>query len=60
MVEKNQDMICSSCKKRISNTAGSVKFTCPACGKAEIIRCRHCRQIVAKYTCPSCGLEGPN
>ena len=58
MVEK--DLKCSSCKEKITNTPGSIKFTCPACGKSEIIRCKHCREIVAKYKCPSCKFEGPN
>ncbi|MBN1645572.1 DUF1610 domain-containing protein [Candidatus Woesearchaeota archaeon] len=51
---------CISCKTNIANDRGSVKFLCPGCGKHEIIRCKKCRQIVAKYTCPECGFEGPN
>jgi hypothetical protein len=39
---------------------GVVKFLCPKCSKPEIIRCKHCREIVAKYKCPECGFEGPN
>jgi predicted RNA-binding Zn-ribbon protein involved in translation (DUF1610 family) len=57
---KIKDMNCSSCKKKITNIEGSVIFTCPKCGKAEIVRCGHCREIVAKFKCPSCGFEGPN
>jgi len=52
--------LCSSCKKRIANQAGTTRFKCPKCGKAEIIRCGHCRDIVARFRCPECGFEGPN
>ena len=51
---------CISCKKDVTNQAGSVKFKCPNCGKTEIIRCKHCREIVSKYKCPECGFTGPN
>ncbi|MBI2557819.1 RNA-binding protein [Candidatus Woesearchaeota archaeon] len=52
--------VCSACKKRITNTIGSTRFMCPRCGKVEIIRCHHCRQIAAKYKCSSCNFEGPD
>jgi predicted RNA-binding Zn-ribbon protein involved in translation (DUF1610 family) len=55
-----ENLVCISCKKRISNTEGSIKFMCPKCGKYQIIRCKHCREIVAKYKCPECGFVGPN
>lgn len=55
-----ENLYCSSCKKRVVNLVGSVKFSCPNCGKADIVRCKHCRQIVAKFKCPECGFEGPN
>lgn len=51
---------CISCKKDIVNDNGSIKIKCPSCGEHEIIRCKNCRQIVAKYTCPGCGFTGPN
>ncbi|NQU97968.1 RNA-binding protein [Candidatus Woesearchaeota archaeon] len=51
---------CSSCKSSLTNETGSVRFLCPSCSKYEIIRCKNCRQIVAKYTCPGCGFTGPN
>ncbi len=54
------ELICISCKRKITNIEGSVKFPCPNCGKAEIIRCGECRKIAAKYTCPECGFTGPN
>jgi predicted RNA-binding Zn-ribbon protein involved in translation (DUF1610 family) len=57
MAEK---ITCLSCKKQVTNEAGSVKFMCPNCGKYEIVRCNHCRKIAAKYKCPECGFEGPN
>ncbi|MCK4670677.1 MAG: DUF1610 domain-containing protein [Nanoarchaeota archaeon] len=49
---------CSTCKQRITNTTGSVKFDCPNCGEVEIIRCGHCRSIAAGYKCPKCGFNG--
>lgn len=55
-----QKKVCSSCKKRITNTLGTTEFKCPNCGKTDIIRCKHCREIVAKYTCPNCEFTGPN
>ncbi len=55
-----QKLKCGSCKKDITNDGGSVVFKCPSCGKYEIVRCKHCREIVAKYKCPGCGFEGPN
>ncbi len=58
MTEKS--LKCSSCKKNITNIVGSAIFKCPSCGKADIIRCKNCRAIVATYKCPSCGFEGPN
>ncbi|MBW3015110.1 DUF1610 domain-containing protein [Candidatus Woesearchaeota archaeon] len=54
------DLYCTSCKKKITNESGSVTFKCPKCGKSNIVRCKHCRQIVAPYTCPECGFRGPN
>ena len=58
MAEKHA--LCSSCRKRITNTIGSTRFMCPRCGKSEIIRCNHCRKIAAKYMCSDCSFEGPN
>ncbi len=65
MVKKLEDvatvpLTCGACKKRITNVKGTAKFMCPSCGKYPIIRCKHCREIVAKYKCPGCGFEGPN
>ena len=51
---------CVTCKTPLTNNKGSVKFQCPNCGKAEIIRCGKCRETVAKYICPECQFEGPN
>jgi Zn-ribbon RNA-binding protein len=53
-------LICNGCGKRVTNTGGTVRFTCPSCGKAELVRCKHCREIAKKFKCPSCGFEGPN
>ena len=52
--------ICTSCSKRITNTTGTAKFSCPKCGEGKIIRCFHCREIAAKYKCPKCEFIGPN
>jgi predicted RNA-binding Zn-ribbon protein involved in translation (DUF1610 family) len=51
---------CNSCKKRITNQAGTVTFTCPGCGGYELVRCPHCRVTGVRYTCPGCNFEGPN
>ena len=51
---------CSSCKRRITNNPGVVNFKCPGCGKTNIVRCKSCRQNVAKYKCSECGFQGPN
>ena len=57
---EEKQLVCISCKKRITNDPGSTKFPCPKCGEYEIIRCKNCREIVAKYKCPLCGFIGPN
>jgi predicted RNA-binding Zn-ribbon protein involved in translation (DUF1610 family) len=55
-----KQLLCSSCKKRITNTKGTAIFNCPNCGKSEIIRCIDCRKTATKYTCSQCGFTGPN
>jgi predicted RNA-binding Zn-ribbon protein involved in translation (DUF1610 family) len=55
-----EELICTSCNKRVTNDPGTVVFKCPNCGEAVIVRCSHCREVVAKYKCPKCGFEGPN
>ncbi|MEW6063285.1 MAG: zinc finger domain-containing protein [Nanoarchaeota archaeon] len=55
-----KESLCSSCRTRITNIKGSAIFKCPSCGEEEIIRCGHCRVIVAKYKCSKCGFIGPN
>lgn len=52
--------VSTSSNKRIANDSGSVKFTCPNCGKFEIIRGLQERKKATKYTCPECGFTGPN
>lgn len=52
--------VCGSCKKRVTNMKGTTIFMCPSCRKVEIVRCKHCREIVVKYKCPECGFTGPN
>ncbi len=58
MVEK--ELICTSCKIKITNLVGSTTFKCPDCGKIKIVRCAHCREVGTKYKCSSCNFEGPN
>lgn len=48
---------CTSCKREV--TDDYVEFKCPKCGKEIIIRCLHCRKLVAPYVCTKCGFEGP-
>lgn len=50
---------CSSCKTEILNDTETTKFTCPKCGKVEIVRCGSCRIRGIKYTCEGCGFVGP-
>lgn len=47
-------------QENITNDRGSVRFPCPNCGEAEIIRSSRERKNVVKYTCPKCGFTGPN
>ncbi|MBN2421366.1 RNA-binding protein [Candidatus Woesearchaeota archaeon] len=54
----DNEQLCISCKKNITNMAGVVVFNCPSC-KEKIIRCGNCRAIGAKYSC-KCGFTGPN
>ncbi len=58
MTEK--ELICTSCKTKISNVKGSVIFKCPNCLDNEIVRCLHCRKISSKYSCSNCKYSGPN
>ncbi|MFO8052195.1 MAG: zinc finger domain-containing protein [Thermoplasmatota archaeon] len=49
---------CTSCGVPIE-APKSVKFRCPKCFEADIIRCGQCRDQSAKYICPGCGFQGP-
>lgn len=51
---------CNSCNKKVSSIENTTQFKCPSCKKTTIVRCGHCREIVAKYKCPECGFVGPN
>jgi Zn-ribbon RNA-binding protein len=51
---------CISCKKELINDQGSTIFTCPNCGKMEIVRCAQCRKLGTKWKCSTCDFEGPN
>ncbi len=52
------ELMCITCKKKLTNSEGSVTFNCPAC-KEKIVRCGHCRSIAARYV-SECGFTGPN
>lgn len=51
---------CISTGKEIANDSGSVKFKCPNCLDAVIVRSLSARKLATKYVCPKCGFEGPN
>jgi hypothetical protein len=51
---------CISCNNEVVNDKESTRFSCPNCGKVEIVRCGHCRKIATRYTCKGCGFSGPN
>lgn len=55
----NKQLRCTSCSTDIRNAFGTVRFVCPNCNKAEIIRCSHCREIASRYKC-ECEFSGPN
>jgi Zn-ribbon RNA-binding protein len=60
MINMEKQLICSSCKVRITNQHGTARFPCPKCGNTETIRCKSCREKAVKYKCPECGFSGPN
>lgn len=49
---------CTSCGTPIQ-APKSVKFKCPKCNDAYIVRCGQCRDQSANYICPACGFIGP-
>ncbi|MBU0898868.1 MAG: DUF1610 domain-containing protein [Nanoarchaeota archaeon] len=51
-------MKCTSCGRGVETEKYWVKFTCPDCGKVEIIRCEKCKNQSNQYTC-KCGFTGP-
>ncbi|MBS3116212.1 RNA-binding protein [Candidatus Woesearchaeota archaeon] len=52
--------MCISTKKRIENDKGAAVFSCPQCGKHEIVRSSYARVNAIKYACPQCNFTGPN
>ncbi|MEM5843669.1 MAG: zinc finger domain-containing protein [Candidatus Aenigmatarchaeota archaeon] len=50
---------CSTCKVNVLAKENFVKFECPSCGEALIVRCSTCKALSNKYTCPKCGFTGP-
>lgn len=53
------ELKCSSCGKRVETEKNWVEFTCPQCGKGNIIRCERCKKLENQYKCPDCEFEGP-
>lgn len=52
-------MKCSSCNDNMLSEENFTKFRCPACLKADIVRCSKCRLKSIVYVCPECGFKGP-
>lgn len=52
------EIICTSCKIKITNDTKSTKFKCPECGNL-IVRCNKCRILAIEWKCPNCGYTGP-
>lgn len=50
---------CTSCNVHIGAKDNFVKFMCPSCGDALIVRCANCKSSSVIYKCPKCGFEGP-
>ena len=50
-------LVCSSCKRKITGGSGATEFSCPECGEV-VGRCARCRTLGKKYNC-KCGYEGP-
>ncbi|MDI6806426.1 MAG: zinc finger domain-containing protein [Candidatus Aenigmarchaeota archaeon] len=57
MVEKMYR--CTTCNVDVITKKYWVKFLCPACGEALIVRCSTCKGLSSKYTCPKCKFTGP-
>jgi predicted RNA-binding Zn-ribbon protein involved in translation (DUF1610 family) len=55
-----KELKCNSCGVKLTSLVGSVKFSCPSCGKSDISRCKKCRGLGTRYKCKDCGFEGPN
>ncbi|MGQ9788807.1 MAG: zinc finger domain-containing protein [Candidatus Hadarchaeaceae archaeon] len=51
--------VCTSCNRDIPQGEVVVRFSCPNCGEAEILRCNKCRRLSNSYRCPKCGFTGP-
>ncbi|MCK5177019.1 MAG: DUF1610 domain-containing protein [Candidatus Aenigmarchaeota archaeon] len=52
-------MKCISCGKNLSSTDDYSIFSCPECGKIEIVRCGQCKKKSVQYKCNECGFIGP-
>ncbi len=50
---------CTTCGISVESEKIWVEFSCPACGKARIIRCEKCKRLENPYACESCGFTGP-
>lgn len=47
-------------KVQVGSSPGTIRFTCPNCGKAKIVRSQKHRISAVRYKCPECSFEGPN
>ncbi len=53
------DPRCVSCGRRVEGDTHYVMFSCPGCGKHQIVRCNICKERANPYTCPACKFAGP-
>ncbi|MCK5333078.1 MAG: RNA-binding protein [Candidatus Aenigmarchaeota archaeon] len=52
-------LVCTSCSSNIIASEPFVRFSCPSCAEADIVRCSRCKNASNNYTCPKCGFVGP-
>ena len=50
---------CTTCGVNLVGQDKFVKFKCPACGEAVIIRCYQCKANANEYECEKCNFIGP-
>ncbi|MBI4009588.1 MAG: RNA-binding protein [Candidatus Aenigmarchaeota archaeon] len=52
-------MRCSTCNVNTLVKTNFIRFNCPDCGQAEIVRCANCKNLSSKYSCSKCKFLGP-